>query len=223
MIMTAEQGKPLAEARGEILYAASYIEWYAEEAKRAYGEITPSHAADKRVLTIKQPIGVCGAITPWNFPSAMITRKVAPALAAGCAIVVKSALETPLSAFALAVLAEEAGVPRGLFSVLTGESAEIGGILTSDPTVAKLSFTGSTEIGKLIMRQCAGTVKRVSLEFGGNAPFIIFDDADLNAAVSGVIASKFRNAGQTCVCANRIYVQIGVYDAFLARLSAACR
>lgn len=217
-IMTAEQGKPFAEARGEILYAAAYIEWYAEEGKRAYGEITPSYASDKRVLTIKQAIGVCGAITPWTFPAAMITRKVAPALAAGCAIIVKPALETPLSAFALAVLAEEAGVPKGLFSVLTGDAAEIDGVLTSDPVVAKLSFTGSTEIGKLIMRQCAGTVKRVSLELGGNAPFIVFEDADLDEAVSGVMASKFRNAGQTCVCANRIYVQNGIYDAFLARL-----
>ncbi|MGB7992079.1 MAG: NAD-dependent succinate-semialdehyde dehydrogenase [Candidatus Methylophosphatis roskildensis] len=222
-ILTAEQGKPLAEARGEIAYGASFIEWFAEEAKRIYGETIPQHAADKRIIVIKQPIGVTAAITPWNFPNAMITRKAGPALAAGCAMVVKPALETPFSALALAVLAEEAGVPKGVFSVLTGHPAAIGGELTSSPIVAKLSFTGSTEVGRLLMRQCSDTIKKLSLELGGNAPFIVFDDADLESAVEGAMISKFRNTGQTCVCANRLFVQAGAYDAFAEKLATRVR
>lgn len=221
IIMTAEQGKPLAESRGEIAYAASFIEWFGEEAKRIYGDVIPAPAGNRRIVVIKQPIGVCAAITPWNFPSAMITRKAGPALAAGCSMVVKPAAQTPLSAFALCELAERAGVPPGVFSCITGSAAEIGGELTSNPTVRKLSFTGSTATGKKLMAQCAATVKRTSMELGGNAPFIVFDDADLDAAVIGAIASKFRNAGQTCVCVNRIFVQDGVYDAFVAKLQAA--
>nr|WP_294865264.1 NAD-dependent succinate-semialdehyde dehydrogenase [uncultured Pseudogulbenkiania sp.] len=224
LILSLEQGKPLSESRGEIAYGASFIEWFAEEAKRAYGDVIPSTAADKRLVTIKQPIGVVAAITPWNFPNAMITRKVGPALAAGCTVVVKPAAETPLSALALAVLAERAGVPKGVYNVVTGNRAsEIGGELTRHPAVRKLSFTGSTRIGKLLMEQCAGTVKKLGLELGGNAPFIVFDDADLDAAVQGALASKFRNTGQTCVCANRLLVQDGVYDAFAEKLAAAVR
>jgi succinate-semialdehyde dehydrogenase / glutarate-semialdehyde dehydrogenase len=223
VIMTSEQGKPLAESQGEIAYAASFIEWFGEEAKRVYGDTIPGHAADKRIVVIKQPIGVTAAITPWNFPAAMITRKVGPALAAGCTMVVKPASQTPLSALALAELAERAGVPKGVFSVITGSASEIGGEITSNPTVRKFSFTGSTEIGKQLMRQCAGTVKKVSLELGGNAPFIVFDDADLDAAVEGAVASKYRNTGQTCVCANRLLVQDGVYDAFAEKLANAVR
>ncbi|ADX47437.1 succinic semialdehyde dehydrogenase [Paracidovorax avenae ATCC 19860] len=222
-IMTAEQGKPLAEARGEVTYAASFIEWFAEEGKRVHGDTLASPAADKRIVVLKEPIGVCAAITPWNFPAAMITRKAGPALAAGCPMVLKPASATPLSALALAVLAEEAGVPPGVFSVLTGSSGDIGGEMTSNPLVRKLTFTGSTETGRALMRQSADTIKKLSLELGGNAPFIVFDDADLDAAVQGAIASKFRNAGQTCVCANRIYVQAGVYDAFANKLAEAVR
>jgi succinate-semialdehyde dehydrogenase/glutarate-semialdehyde dehydrogenase len=218
-LMTIEQGKPLAESRGEIAYAASFIEWFGEEGKRVYGDTIPSHGRDKRIVVIKQPIGVTAAITPWNFPAAMITRKVGPALAAGCTMVVKPAELTPYSALAMAVLAEQAGVPAGVLSVVTGNSRAIGGELTSNPIVRKLSFTGSTEVGKLLMSQCAGTVKKVSLELGGNAPFIVFDDADLEAAVAGAIASKYRNAGQTCVCANRLLVQSGIYDRFASRLA----
>jgi succinate-semialdehyde dehydrogenase/glutarate-semialdehyde dehydrogenase len=220
-IMTVEQGKPLVESRGEIAYAAAFFEWFAEEGRRAYGEITPSHARDKRVLVIQQPVGVCAAITPWNFPAAMITRKVAAALAAGCTIVVKPSELTPYSALALGVLAEGAGLPPGVVSIVTGDARAIGGELTANPTVRKLSFTGSTATGKLLMAQCAGTVKRLSLELGGNAPFVVFDDADLDAAVAGAIASKYRNAGQTCVCANRLLVQRGIYDAFARRLAEA--
>ncbi|MSO30888.1 MAG: NAD-dependent succinate-semialdehyde dehydrogenase [Acidobacteria bacterium] len=220
-LLTTEQGKPLAEARAEVAYGAGFIEWFAEEAKRAYGDTIPSHAEDKRIVVIKQPVGVVGCITPWNFPIAMITRKVGPALAAGCTAVVKPASQTPFSALALAVLAEQAGVPRGVLNVVTGSAAEIGAELTSNPTVRKISFTGSTAIGKLLMAQCAGTVKRVSLELGGNAPFIVFDDADLDAAVEGAMVSKYRNTGQTCVCANRFLVQAGVYDAFADRLAQA--
>lgn len=220
-IMTLEQGKPLAEARGEIAYGAAYLEWYAEEAKRAYGDVIPGPAADRRIVVTKEPVGVCAAITPWNFPSSMITRKVGAALAAGCAIVIKPATQTPYSAFALAALAEEAGVPAGVVSVLTGSASAIGAEMCSNDIVRKLSFTGSTEIGRLLMAQCADQVKKVSLELGGNAPFIVFDDADLDAAVEGAMVSKFRNMGQTCVCANRIYVQDGVYDAFAAKLVAA--
>ena len=219
-ILTAEQGKPLAEAKGEIAYGASFIEWFAEEARRAYGEITPSHAPDKRILTIKQPIGVVAAITPWNFPNAMITRKAGPAFAAGCSMVLKPASQTPFSAIALAVLAERAGLPAGLFSVVTGSARGIGGELTANKTVQKLTFTGSTEIGALLYAQCAPTIKKLGLELGGNAPFIVFDDADLDAAVEGAVIAKFRNNGQTCVCANRIYVQSGVYDAFAEKLAA---
>ena len=222
-LMTAEQGKPLAEAKGEIVYAASFIEWFAEQGKRVQGDTLATPAADKRILVLKEPIGVCAAITPWNFPAAMITRKAGPALAAGCPMVVKPAEATPLSALALAVLAEQAGVPAGVFSVLTGKSREIGGEMTSNPTVRKLSFTGSTEVGRLLFKQSADTIKKLSLELGGNAPFIVFDDADLDAAVEGAIASKFRNAGQTCVCANRLYVQAGVYDAFAEKLATAVR
>ncbi|MBS0603151.1 MAG: NADP-dependent succinate-semialdehyde dehydrogenase [Proteobacteria bacterium] len=219
-LMTAEQGKPLAESRGEIGYAASFIEWFAEEGKRIYGDTIPAHAADKRIVVLKEPIGVCAAITPWNFPAAMITRKAGPALAAGCTMVLKPASQTPYSALALAVLAERAGIPAGVLNVVTGSAGEIGGELTANPVVRKLSFTGSTEIGCQLMAQCAPTVKKVSLELGGNAPFIVFDDADLDAAVDGAIASKYRNAGQTCVCANRLLVQDGVYEAFAAKLAA---
>ena len=220
-IMTSEQGKPLAESKGEIAYAASFIEWFGEEGKRTYGDVIPAHGTDKRIVVIKQPVGVCAAITPWNFPAAMITRKAGPALAAGCTMVVKPASQTPFSALALCELAERAGVPRGVLSCVTGSASEIGGEMTSNPTVRKLSFTGSTAIGKLLLEQCARTVKKTSMELGGNAPFIVFDDADLELAVKGAIASKYRNAGQTCVCANRILVQDGIYDAFVERLSAA--
>jgi succinate-semialdehyde dehydrogenase/glutarate-semialdehyde dehydrogenase len=220
-IMTAEQGKPLFEARGEVVYSASFVEWFAEEARRIEGEIIPAPAADRRLMVIKQPVGVCAAITPWNFPAAMITRKVAPALAAGCTVVVKPAEQTPFSALALAVLAEKAGFPKGVFNVVTGDAPTIGGVLTASPVVRKLSFTGSTEVGRLLMAQCAPTLKKLSMELGGNAPFIVFDDADLDQAVKGAISSKFRNAGQTCVCANRIYVQAGVYDDFARRLATA--
>src|SRR5687767_7150809 len=209
-ILTAEQGKPLGEARGEIAYGASFIEWFAEEGKRAYGEIIPQHQADKRVLVIKQPIGVSAMITPWNFPNAMITRKAGPALAAGCTVVLKPAEQTPFSALAMAELAERAGIPKGVLNIVTGDAPTIGAELCANPIVRKLSFTGSTEVGRILMRQSADTVKKLSLELGGNAPFIVFDDADLDAAVEGALASKYRNAGQTCVCANRIYVQDGV-------------
>ena len=220
-LLTVEQGKPLAESEGEILYGASYIEWYAEEAKRIYGDTIPAPSADKRILVTKHPIGVCAAITPWNFPNAMITRKAAPALAAGCTFVIRPASQTPLSALALAELAEQAGIPAGVFNVITGSATKIGKVLTEDDRVKKFSFTGSTQVGRLLMRQCASTIKKVSLELGGNAPFIVFNDADLDAAVEGAIACKFRNAGQTCVCANRIYVQSGVYDEFVTRLQQA--
>ncbi|NOT14270.1 MAG: NAD-dependent succinate-semialdehyde dehydrogenase [Methylotenera sp.] len=219
-ILTAEQGKPLAEARGEIAYGASFVEWFAEEAKRVYGEVIPAPLADRKLLVIKQPIGVAAAITPWNFPVAMITRKAAPALAAGCSMIIKPAENTPLSAIALAVLAEEAGVPAGVLQVVTGKAREIGAVLCESPIVTKLSFTGSTEVGRILMRQCADTIKKLSLELGGNAPFIVFDDADLDAAVEGAMLSKFRNAGQTCVCANRLFVQDGVFDAFSTKLAA---
>ncbi|MCI5142749.1 MAG: NAD-dependent succinate-semialdehyde dehydrogenase [Candidatus Electrothrix sp. ATG1] len=221
VIMTAEQGKPLTESRGEILYAASFVEWFAEEAKRVYGDTIPMGQPGKRIVVLKQPVGVCAAITPWNFPSAMITRKAAPALAAGCPIIVKPASQTPFSALALAKLAEEAGIPPGIFNVLTGSASAIGGTLTESSVVRKLSFTGSTEIGKMLMRQCADTVKKISLELGGHAPFIIFDDADLDEAVVNAVASKYRNSGQTCVCANRFIVQKGVYDAFAEKLIQA--
>nr|WP_165856498.1 NAD-dependent succinate-semialdehyde dehydrogenase [Marinobacter sp. JSM 1782161] len=223
-IMTTEQGKPFAEAKGEVVYGASFVEWFAEEAKRLYGDVIPAHGPDKRLLTLKQPIGVVAAITPWNFPIAMITRKVAPALAAGCTVVIKPGEDTPLSALALAQLAQEAGIPEGVINVLpTLQAPEVGRVLCEDGRVRKLSFTGSTPVGKLLMRQCADTVKKVSFELGGNAPFIVFDDADIDAAVSGLIASKFRNAGQTCVCTNRILVQDGVHDAFVEKLNAAVR
>ena len=218
-ILTAEQGKPLAEARGEIAYGASFIEWFAEEGKRAYGDVIPQHQADKRVLVIKQPIGVSAMITPWNFPNAMITRKAAPALAAGCTEVLKPAEQTPFSALAMAELAERAGVPKGVFNVITGDAPTIGAELCANPKVRKLSFTGSTEVGRILMRQSADTVKKLSLELGGNAPFIVFDDADLDAAVQGALASKYRNSGQTCVCANRILVQDGIYDRFAEKLA----
>ncbi|MBO9537404.1 NADP-dependent succinate-semialdehyde dehydrogenase [Herbaspirillum sp.] len=221
LLMTAEQGKPLAEAKGEIGYAASFIEWFAEEGKRTYGDTIPSPSPSSRIVVAKEAIGVCAAITPWNFPAAMITRKAGPALAAGCPMVLKPAEATPFSALALAVLAERAGIPAGVFSVVTGAPQAIGGEMTSNPIVRKLSFTGSTAVGRLLMQQCASSIKKLSLELGGNAPFIVFDDADLDAAVEGAIASKYRNAGQTCVCANRIYVQDGVYDAFAAKLVAA--
>ncbi|NDV11932.1 NADP-dependent succinate-semialdehyde dehydrogenase [Crenobacter caeni] len=221
VILTAEQGKPLAEARGEIAYGASYIEWYGEEAKRVYGDTIPGPGLDRRILVNREPIGVTAAITPWNFPNAMITRKAAPALAAGCPMVVRPASQTPFSALAIAVLAERAGVPAGVFSVITGGSTEIGGVLTGSDTVKKFSFTGSTEVGRLLTAQCAATIKKVSMELGGNAPFIVFDDADLDAAVEGAMISKYRNAGQTCVCANRILVQDGVYDAFVEKFAAA--
>ena len=222
-LMTAEQGKPLAEAKGEVLYAASFIEWFAEEAKRVYGDTIPSPWNDRRLVVIKEPIGVCAAITPWNFPAAMITRKAGPALASGCTMVAKPAEATPLSALALAVLAERAGIPAGVFNVLTGEPKEIGGEMTSNPDVRKLTFTGSTEVGRILMKQSADTIKKLSLELGGNAPFVVFDDADLDAAVEGAIASKYRNAGQTCVCANRLIIQSGVYDAFAEKLVAAVK
>jgi succinate-semialdehyde dehydrogenase / glutarate-semialdehyde dehydrogenase len=218
-LMTAEQGKPLTESRGEIAYSGSFIEWFAEEGKRIYGDTIPPHGPDKRIVVLKQPIGVCVAITPWNFPSAMLTRKAGPALAAGCTMVLKPASQTPYSALALCELAERAGVPKGVLSCVTGSAQEIGTEMTSNPTVRKLSFTGSTEIGKVLMAQCAGTVKKLSLELGGNAPFIVFDDADIDMAVKGAMASKYRNAGQTCVCANRILVQDGVYDAFARKLA----
>ena len=220
-LMTAEQGKPMAESRGEIAYAASFIEWFGEEAKRVYGDTIPGYTADKRILVLKEPIGVVAAITPWNFPAAMITRKVGPALAAGCTVVLKPATATPFSALALAVLGEQAGLPPGAFNVITGDSAAIGKELTTNPLVRKLSFTGSTEIGKQLMAQCASTVKKVSLELGGNAPFIVFDDADLDAAVEGALQSKYRNSGQTCVCTNRILVQDGVHDLFARKLAEA--
>ncbi len=223
VLMTAEQGKPLAEARGEITYAASFIEWFAEEAKRVYGDVIPGHQPDKRIFVLRQPVGVVAAITPWNFPAAMITRKAGPALAAGCTFVCKPAMQTPYSALAMANLAQRAGIPKGVFSVVTGSAAAIGGEMTSNPIVRKVTFTGSTEIGKKLMQQCAGTLKKLSLELGGNAPFIVFDDADLDAAVQGAIASKYRNTGQTCVCANRLLVQEGVYDAFVAKLVEAVR
>lgn len=223
LLMTSEQGKPLAEARGEALYAATFVEWFAEEAKRAYGDVIPGTIANQRLLVLKQPIGVSAAITPWNFPAAMITRKVAPALAAGCPVVVKPAEQTPLTALALAVLAERAGFPPGVFNMVTGSAASaplIGGELTANPVVRKLSFTGSTEVGRLLMAQCAPTLKKLSLELGGNAPFIVFDDADVDAAVAGAMASKYRNAGQTCVCANRLLVQAGIYESFAQKLAA---
>jgi len=221
LILTTEQGKPLAEAKGEIVYAASFLEWFAEEAKRVNGDTIPTPSPDKRIVVTKEPVGVCAAITPWNFPAAMITRKVGPALAAGCPIIVKPAEATPLSAFALAVLAERAGVPACIFSVITGDPKAIGAEMTGNPIVRKLSFTGSTSVGRLLMAQCAPTVKKVSLELGGNAPFIVFDDADLDEAVAGAIASKYRNSGQTCVCTNRFYVHDRVYDAFAAKLRDA--
>ena len=222
-LMTLEQGKPLTESKGEVAYAAAFLEWFGEEAKRVYGDTIPPHQTDKRIVVIKQPIGVVACITPWNFPAAMITRKVGPALAAGCTVVVKPASQTPFSALALAELAERAGVPKGVFNVVTGSAAEIGGELTSSPIVRKLSFTGSTEIGKILMAQCAGTIKKLSLELGGNAPFIVFEDADLDAAVEGAIASKYRNTGQTCVCTNRLLVQDSVYDKFAAKLVTAVK
>jgi len=218
-LMTAEQGKPITESKSEILYAASFLEWFAEEAKRVYGETIPSPTSSKRILVIKQPIGVCAAITPWNFPAAMITRKVAPALAAGCTMIVKPAEQTPLTALALAVLAQQAGIPAGVFQVITGDARELGEALTSSDTVRKLSFTGSTEVGRILMAQCAFTIKKLSLELGGNAPFIVFDDADLDAAVEGAIASKYRNTGQTCVCTNRFYVHTSIYDSFAEKLA----
>ena len=222
VLMTAEQGKPLSEARGEVAYGASFVEWFAEEGKRIYGDVIPAHGADKRIIVVKEAIGVVAAITPWNFPIAMITRKAGPALAAGCTMVIKPAEDTPLCALALAELAARAGVPKGVLNIVTTDrAAEVGGELSANPIVRKLSFTGSTEVGKLLMRQCADTVKNVSMELGGNAPFIVFDDADLDAAVAGAMASKYRNAGQTCVCANRLLVQDGIHDAFAAKLAAA--
>ena len=220
-LMTTEQGKPLTESRGEVAYAASFLEWFGEEAKRVYGDTIPAPQADKRILVTKEPIGVVACITPWNFPLAMITRKAGPAIAAGCTVVLKPASQTPFSALALAELAERAGLPKGVLNVITGSAADIGAELTSHPTVRKLSFTGSTEIGRVLMAQCAGTIKKLSLELGGNAPFIVFDDADLDAAVEGAIQSKYRNTGQTCVCANRLLVQESVYDAFAAKLATA--
>ena len=220
LILTTEQGKPLAEAKGEILYGASFIEWFAEEGKRTYGDTIPSPQGDKRLIVIKQAIGVTAAITPWNFPNAMITRKVGPALAAGCTMVLKPAEQTPLSALALAELAQRAGVPKGVFNIITGDAPAIGGELCASSIVRKLSFTGSTEVGRILMKQCAPTIKKLSLELGGNAPFIVFDDADLDAAADGLMASKYRNAGQTCVCANRVYVQAGIYDKFTDKIKA---
>lgn len=222
-LMTVEQGKPLTESRGEVAYAASFLEWFGEEAKRVYGDTIPGHQSDKRIVVVKEPVGVVACITPWNFPLAMITRKVGPALAAGCTVVLKPAEQTPFSALALAELGERAGLPSGVFNVITGSPVEIGSELTSNPKVRKLSFTGSTEIGKLLMSQCAGTVKKLSLELGGNAPFIVFDDADLDAAIEGAVASKYRNTGQTCVCTNRFLVQDSVYSAFAERLSIAVK
>lgn len=222
-LLTREQGKPLAEARGEIAYGAAYIEWYAEEAKRVYGETIPAAAANQKIIVQKQPVGVCAAITPWNFPNAMITRKAAPALAAGCTFIIRPASQTPFSALALAALAEQAGIPAGVFNVITGDAQSIGKVLTENDIVRKFSFTGSTATGRALMRQCASTIKKISLELGGNAPFIVFDDADPDAAVAGAIASKFRNAGQTCVCANRFYVQNGIYDAFVEKFAAAAQ
>ncbi|MCU4596111.1 NAD-dependent succinate-semialdehyde dehydrogenase [Acinetobacter radioresistens] len=221
IILSTEQGKPMTESRGEILYGASFIEWFAEEAKRTYGDVIPHDKQGRRLLVIRQPVGVVAAITPWNFPNAMITRKVGPALAAGCTVVIKPASETPLSALALAALAEEAGIPKGVINVVTGSAREIGGILTQHPLVRKVSFTGSTAIGKLLMQQCSSTMKKISMELGGNAPFIVFEDADLDKAVEGAIASKFRNSGQTCVCTNRILVQNSIYDTFVEKLAAA--
>ncbi|MEE8276805.1 MAG: NADP-dependent succinate-semialdehyde dehydrogenase [Alphaproteobacteria bacterium] len=221
LLMTSEQGKPLAEAKGEVAYAAAFFEWFAEEGKRIYGDTIPQHQPDKRILVIKEPVGVCAAITPWNFPAAMIARKAGPALAAGCTMIVKPATATPYSALALCELGERAGLPPGVLSVVTGQAKAIGGELTANPMVRKLTFTGSTIVGKTLMAQCAGTVKKISLELGGNAPFIVFDDADIDSAVAGAIASKYRNAGQTCVCANRVLVQEGVYDAFTAKLAEA--
>ena len=218
VIMTVEQGKPLTESRGEIAYGASFIEWFAEEGKRIYGDTIPQHQSDKRIVVLKQPIGVCAAVTPWNFPNAMITRKAGPALAAGCTMIIKPASYTPFSALALCELAERAGIPKGVLNVVTGASGPIGKELTTNPIVRKFTFTGSTEVGKQLMAQCAGTVKKVSLELGGNAPFIVFDDADIDAAIEGAMASKFRNTGQTCVCANRLFVQEGVYDQFAQKL-----
>jgi len=223
LLMTTEQGKPLAESTGEVAYAAGFLEWFGEEAERVYGDTIPGHQHDKRIVVIKEPIGVVACITPWNFPLAMITRKAGPAIAAGCTVVLKPASQTPFSALALVELAERAGVPPGVFNVITGSAADIGAELTSNPTVRKLSFTGSTATGKLLMAQCASTVKKLSLELGGNAPFIVFDDADLDAAVDGAIMSKYRNTGQTCVCANRLLVQDAVYDAFAAKLATAVR
>jgi succinate-semialdehyde dehydrogenase/glutarate-semialdehyde dehydrogenase len=219
ILMTTEQGKPVAEARGEVGYGAAFLEWFAEEAKRAYGDVIPQHQSDKRILVLKQPVGVCGAITPWNFPSAMVTRKAAPALAAGCTMVLKPASQTPFSALALAALAQEAGVPGGVFNVVTGPAAEVGGALTESRLVRKITFTGSTEVGRILMRQSAETIKKVSLELGGNAAFIVFDDADLDQAIEGALASKFRNTGQTCVCANRILVQDAIYDVFARKFA----
>ena len=221
IILTSEQGKPLAEAKGEVLYGAAFIEWFAEEGRRAYGDIIPAHMTNKRILVLKQPVGVVASITPWNFPSAMLTRKAGPALAAGCPFVAKPAHETPYSALALAVLAEQAGLPAGLFNVITGPASVIGKAMTDSPVVRKITFTGSTEVGKILMRQCAGSIKKVGLELGGNAPFIVFEDADIDAAVEGAIMCKYRNSGQTCVCANRIYVHDQVYDAFLEKFVAA--
>src|SRR6266566_2784529 len=222
-LMTTEQGKPLAESKGEVAYAASFLEWFGEEAKRIYGDTIPAHQPDKRIVVTKEPIGVVACITPWNFPLAMVTRKAGPAIAAGCTVVLKPASQTPFSALALAELAERAGVPAGVFNVITGSASEVGAELTSNPIVRKLSFTGSTEVGKILMAQCAGTVKKLSLELGGNAPFIVFDDADLDAAVEGAIASKYRNTGQTCVCTNRLLVQDSVYDAFASKLADAVK
>ncbi|MEO6091403.1 MAG: NAD-dependent succinate-semialdehyde dehydrogenase [Novosphingobium sp.] len=222
-LLSREQGKPFAEAQGEIAYGASFIEWFAEEGKRAYGEVIPSHAADRRIVTLKQPVGVVAAITPWNFPTAMITRKLGPALAAGCTIVIKPASATPFSALALAALCEEAGVPAGVVNVITGSARAIGGELTRNPSVRKLTFTGSTEIGVQLLRECADTVKKISMELGGNAPFLVFDDADIDAAIEGAMVSKFRNGGQTCVCTNRFYVQDGVYDEFVGKLAARAK
>src|SRR5947207_4277044 len=223
LLMTTEQGKPLAESKGEVAYAASFLEWFGEEAKRIYGDTIPPHQTDKRIVVVKEPIGVVACITPWNFPLAMITRKAGPAIAAGCTVVLKPAAQTPFSALALAELAERAGVPKGVFNIVTGAAREIGGELTSNPIVKKLSFTGSTEVGKVLMAQCAGTIKKLSLELGGNAPFIVFDDADLDAAVEGAVASKYRNTGQTCVCTNRVLVQDKVYDAFAEKLAKAAK
>lgn len=220
LILTTEQGKPLAEAKGEIVYGASFIEWFAEEGRRTYGDVIPSYLPDRRIIVMKQPIGVAALITPWNFPNAMITRKAGPALAAGCTVVIKPASQTPFSALAIAELAARAGIPKGVLNVVTGSAGAIGGEVCANTTVRKLSFTGSTEVGRVLMRQCADTIKKLSLELGGNAPFIVFDDADLDAAVEGALASKFRNTGQTCVCANRLYVQSGVYDVFAEKLAA---